>query len=30
MNWAWANSLEQLWRSPGFPVWLTLAAAGFF
>ncbi|MDB5501057.1 MAG: hypothetical protein JWR89_959 [Tardiphaga sp.] len=30
MNWAWATSLEQLWRSPGFPMWLTLAAAGFF
>ena len=30
MNWAWANSLDQIWRSPGFPMWLTLAAAGFF
>jgi hypothetical protein len=30
MNWAWATSLEQIWRSPAFPVWLTLAAAGFF
>jgi hypothetical protein len=30
MNWAWATSLDQLWRSPTFPVWLTLAAAGFF
>lgn len=30
MNWAWANSLDQIWRSPSFPVWLTLAAAGFF
>jgi hypothetical protein len=30
MNWAWANSLDQLWRSPNFPMWLTLAAAGFF
>ena len=30
MNWAWATSLDQLWRSPVFPVWLTLAAAGFF
>ncbi len=30
MNWAWANSLDQLWRSPAFPMWLTLAAAGFF
>ena len=30
MNWAWATSLEQLWRSPAFPMWLTLAAAGFF
>src|SRR4030088_1900558 len=30
MNWAWATSLDQLWRSPTFPVWLTLAAAAFF
>jgi hypothetical protein len=30
MNWAWANSLDQIWRSPTFPTWLTLAAAGFF
>src|SRR5579863_5289687 len=30
MNWAWANSLDQLWRSPAFPMWLTLVAAGFF
>src|SRR6202171_4804003 len=30
MSWAWATSLDQLWRSPTFPVWLTLAAAGFF
>jgi hypothetical protein len=30
MNWAWATSLDQLWRSPVFPMWLTLAAAGFF
>jgi hypothetical protein len=30
MNWAWADSLDHVWRSPGFPVWLTLAAAGFF
>ena len=30
MNWAWATSLDQLWRSPTFPTWLTLAAAGFF
>ncbi|MGY8681349.1 hypothetical protein Q2941_26680 [Bradyrhizobium sp. UFLA05-153] len=30
MNWAWANSLDDIWRSPGFPMWLTLAAAGFF
>lgn len=29
MNWAWATSLDQVWRSPDFPVWLTLAAAGF-
>jgi hypothetical protein len=30
MNWAWATSLDQLWRSPSFPMWLTLGAAGFF
>jgi hypothetical protein len=30
MNWAWVTSLDQLWRSPAFPMWLTLAASGFF
>ena len=30
MNWAWGNLLDQVWRSPAFPTWLTLAAAGFF
>src|SRR5579863_7312744 len=30
MNWAWANSLDQMWRSAAFPMWLTLAAAGSF
>jgi hypothetical protein len=30
MNWAWATSLDQFWRSPAFPMWLTLAAAAFF
>ena len=30
MNWAWAASLDQIWRSPAFPMWMTLAAAGFF
>src|ERR1700738_4659121 len=30
MNWAWATSLDQLWRSPTFPMWLTLAAAPVF
>jgi hypothetical protein len=30
MNWAWAASLDQIWRSSSFPMWLTLAAAGFF
>jgi hypothetical protein len=30
MNWAWASSLDQIWRSPAFPIWMTLAAAGFF
>src|SRR4051794_2730482 len=28
MNWAWATSLDQLWRSPSLPMWLILAAAG--
>ena len=30
MNWAWVSSLDHIWRSPTFPMWLTLAAAGFF
>lgn len=30
MDWAWDSSLDQIWRSPAFPMWLTLAAAGFF
>ncbi|MBW7965874.1 hypothetical protein [Bradyrhizobium sp. BR 10261] len=30
MNGAWASSLDQIWRSPSFPMWMTLAAAGFF
>lgn len=30
MNWAWTTSLDQIWRSPDLPIWLTLAAAGFF
>lgn len=30
MNWDWANSLDQIWRSPAFAMGLTLAAAGFF
>jgi hypothetical protein len=30
MNWAWATSLDQFWRSHAFPMWLTLAAGGFF
>jgi hypothetical protein len=30
MNWAWASSLDQIWRSTNFPMWLTLAAAVFF
>lgn len=30
MNWAWASSLDHIWRSPSFPMWLTLAAAAFF
>ena len=27
---AWATTLEEFWRSPTFPMWVTLAAAGFF
>jgi hypothetical protein len=30
MNWAWVASLDHFWRSSTFPMWLTLAAAGFF
>ncbi|MGB3865885.1 MAG: hypothetical protein WBA29_09675, partial [Xanthobacteraceae bacterium] len=30
MDLAWTNSLDQLWRSPMVPMWLTLAAAAFF
>jgi hypothetical protein len=30
MDWAWVTSLDQLWRLPTFPMWLTLAASGFF
>jgi hypothetical protein len=30
MNWAWTSSLDHIWRSASFPMWLTLAAAGFF
>lgn len=30
MNWAWATSFDQIWHSPAFPMWMTLAAAGFF
>src|SRR5690242_6258008 len=30
MNLPWATSLEQALRSPAFPMWVTLAAAGFF
>ena len=30
MNWALPSSLDEIWRSLTFPMWLTLAAAGFF
>ena len=30
MDWASISSLDHIWRSPSFPMWLTLAAAGFF
>jgi hypothetical protein len=29
MNWTWAP-LDQIWRSPAFPMWVTLAAGMFF
>jgi len=30
MNGAWATLLDEIWHSPAFPMWMTLAAAGFF
>jgi hypothetical protein len=30
MNWAWSSSFDSIWRSPTFPMWVTMAAAGFF
>jgi hypothetical protein len=30
MNWAWAASLDHIWRSPNLPLSLTLAVAGIF
>jgi hypothetical protein len=30
VNWAWATSLDQVWRSPDVLMWVALAAAGFF
>jgi len=30
MNWAAAGSFDEIWHSPAFPMWLTLAAIGFF
>jgi len=30
MNWGWAISLDQLWRSSAFPMWVTLVGAGLF
>jgi hypothetical protein len=30
MNRAWAASIEDLWHSQNLPMWLTIAAAGFF
>jgi hypothetical protein len=29
MQWAWATSLDEFWRSPSLPMWATLIAAGF-
>ena len=28
MNWAWLGPLDEIWRSPEFPMWVTLGAAG--
>src|SRR5947209_9876370 len=30
MSWTLPSSLDEIWRSPTLPTWLTLAAAGFF
>jgi hypothetical protein len=30
MNWTWPIPLDEIWSSAAFPMWLTLAAAGFF
>lgn len=30
MNWAWTGQLDHIWHSPEFPMYATLAAAGFF
>ena len=30
MNWAWAASLDQFWRTSNFSLWLALAVAGLF
>lgn len=29
MQWNWASSIDELWRSPALPMWATLAAAAF-
>jgi hypothetical protein len=29
MDWAWAASLDQIWRSPNLPMYLALVTAGF-
>jgi hypothetical protein len=29
MNWDWAASLDQIWRSPNLPMYLALVTAGF-
>lgn len=28
MNWAWTTWLDEAWRAPAFPVWITLVVAG--
>lgn len=29
MSWDWADSFDQIWKSPALPMWLSLAIVGF-